>query len=168
MTRWPTDSHRTRGEPGRMKRLKLTSLVLLALAVLAFPAASTAGEKTAVGPNFNMFGQQTDLAAGTAFHILLGWEGLSPDLDAIGHFSWTLDVDGTPRAADFHFFGPSPIQDDALARAWYFNFPNGMSAGTHTFVAHGFAPCYSAVSSFVYTGTCSNPNAVVESATFTM
>ena len=45
-----------------MKRLKLTSLVLLALAVLAFPAASTAGEKTAVGPNFNMFGQQTELA----------------------------------------------------------------------------------------------------------
>jgi len=65
-------------------------------------------------------------------------------------------------------FGPSPIQNDALARAWYFNFPHGMSAGAHTFVAHGFTPCYFAVSSFGYPGPCSNPNAVVEAATFTM
>jgi len=148
-----------------MKRLKLASLLLLAFAVLALPTASTAGDKTAVGPNFNMFGQQTELAAGTAFHILLGWEGLSPDLDAIGHFSWSLDVDGTPRAADFHVFGPSPIYEGTLVRAWFWNFPDGLSAGIHTFVAHGFVPCYVAVSSFGYPGPCSNPNAAVEVAT---
>ena len=48
------------------------------------------------------------------------------------------------------------------------NFPAGMSAGTHTFVAHGFTPCSFAVSTFGYPGPCTNPNAVVEAVTLSM
>jgi hypothetical protein len=78
--------------------------------------------------------------AGAPFHYLLGWE-LPPGTDAVGKFSWALDVDGTPRAADFTFHGPSSVYANGVARAWYFNFPGGMNAGTHTFTAHGFTPC---------------------------
>ena len=140
---------------------KWPRVVILALAGAGLARTAAAGDRTAVGPNLNILGHQTELTAGTAFHILLGWDPLPTTLDAIGKCSWSLDVDGTPPEADFHVFGPSPIQDDALERAWFFNFPDGPSAGTHTFVTHGFAPCYAT------SGPCSQSNAVVEAFTIT-
>jgi hypothetical protein len=152
-----------------MKRLVITFLSILVLGVVALPGPAAAKQITTVGPAFNIFtGHPSEFQAGAPFHFLLGWDPILTTLHAIGKFSWSLDVDGTPRAADFHFFGPSPLQADALARAWFFNFPDGMSAGSHTFVAHGFTPCYFAVSSLGYPGPCSNPNAAVEAATFSM
>jgi hypothetical protein len=152
-----------------MKRLVITFLSMFALAVVALPGPATAHRITTVGPAFNIFtGHPSEFPAGAPFHFLLGWDPIPTTTHAIGKFSWSLDVDGTPRAADFHFFGPSPIQDDALARAWIFNFSDGISAGTHTFVAHGFTPCDFAVASFGYANPCSNPNAVVEAVTLTM
>src|SRR5437764_1193543 len=150
-----------------MKKLVIALLATLALAVVvALPASATSKEPT--GTAFHMLqGTPTTFTVGAAFYIGNCWL-VDPTADAQGNYTIALDVDGTPRTADFHFFGPSPIQDDALARAWYFNFRDGMSAGTHTFVAHGFTACYFAVSSLGYTGTCRNPNAVVEAATFTM
>src|SRR5207248_8845575 len=144
-----------------MKRLVITFILLLALAVVVLPGPAAAHQITTVGPSFNIFtGHPSEFQAGAPFHFLLGWDPLPTATDAIGKFSWSLDVDGTPRAAAFHFFGPSPIQDDALARAWYFNFPAGMSAGTHTFVAHGFTPCSFPVSTFGHPSPRTNPTAV--------
>jgi hypothetical protein len=151
-----------------MKKLGVTFLTVLALAFGALPGVATARQITTVGPAFNIFtGHPTTFVAGAPFHYLLGWE-LPPGTDAVGKFSWSLDVDGTPRAADFTFHGPSSVYANGVARAWDFNFPGGMNAGTHTFTAHGFTPCYIAVSSFGYTGTCSTPNEVVEAVTLSM
>ena len=144
-----------------MKRLAFLTLFVLTVVGAGLAGTGAAGDRTAVGPSFNIFGHQTELAAGTPFHILLGWDPLPTTLEALGHYSWSLDVDGVPREADFHVFGPSPLPDEAIERAWVFNFATGLPAGTHTFVAHGFVPCYAT------SEACRTPNEVVESFTIT-
>jgi hypothetical protein len=150
-----------------MKKRAAMLVLTVVLSVVTLASTAQAQQITTTGPAFNIFtGNPTTFAAGAPFHFLLGWEQLSTD--AIGKFSWSLDVDGTPRAPDFHQFGPSPVDPNTQVRAWFWNFPDGMPAGTHTFTAHGFTPCYLAVASFGYTGTCSNPNEVVEATTLSM
>ena len=77
-----------------MNRFGVALVSVLALAFVALPGVAAAEQVTTTGPAFNIFtGHPTDFAAGSPFHFLLGWEQLSTD--AIGKFSWTLDVDGT-------------------------------------------------------------------------
>jgi hypothetical protein len=153
-----------------MKRLSIALAAIFVVALIALPGAGMAQQVTTTGPAFNIFtGHPTDYAAGASFHFLLGWDRIPPETtDAIGKFSWSLDVDGVQRGPDFHVYGPSPLDPATLARAWVWNFPNGLPAGVHTFVARGFTPCYFAVASLGYAGTCSNPNDVVEAAMFSM
>jgi hypothetical protein len=146
-----------------MKRLVITFLSMLALAVVALPAAATSKEP--LGPAFSLLtGHPTTFAAATPFHIANCWN-IASTSDAIGKFSISLDVDATPRAEDFTEFSVRSGDPDILNRCWVWNFPDGVSTGTHTFVEHWFAPCYVAVSQFGYPGACSNPNAVVEALT---
>jgi hypothetical protein len=146
-----------------MRKHGLLLVFTLVLAVAALPSAASAHQITTTGPPFNIFsGHPTQFLAGSPFHFLLGWDPLSLPRDAIGHYSVTLDVDGVQRAPSEHFFGPSPISDGAQARIWIWNFPSGLRAGTHTFVAHFLAPCYATG------GPCATPNEVVEVSTRSM
>ncbi len=143
-----------------MKRLGITFLLMLALAVVALPAAATSKEP--IGQAFSLLaGRPTTFAAGAPFHIANCWN-LPSTADAIGKFSIALDVDTTPRAEDFRVFSVTSGDPDILKRCWVWNFPDGMSTGTHTFVEHWLEPCYATA------GPCSNPNAVVEAFTLSL
>ena len=136
-----------------MKSLVLIFGAVLAIGVAPLPAAATTNEP--VGPPINILvGVPTTFPAATPFHIMHGW-GLDPSTDAVGKFSFALEVDGTDRPEDFVLRSVITGSPDLLARTWVFNFPYGMT-GTHTFVGHWLAPCY------VTAGPYSNPNAVVE------
>jgi hypothetical protein len=137
-----------------MKRLVITFVSMLALAVVGLAAAASPNKQT-VGPAFSILtGHPTTFEANSAFHIENCWN-LSTSADAIGKFSIVLDVDGMPRAEDFkEVLNPTP---DTTLRCWVWNFPSGMAAGIHTFVEHWFEPCSATTS-----GTCDTPNADVE------
>jgi hypothetical protein len=131
--------------------IALSSVLLLAIS--AAPAAGAVKQPT--GSRINLFLGNQSYAASTAFHIRDGW--LFPDpttVDAIGRYSFTLDVDGASRAADFRTSETLP--DGSLAKLWWFNFPSGMT-GAHTFVGHFLGPCGAAA-------PCNGqmPNTVVE------
>jgi hypothetical protein len=148
-----------------MKRLVITFLSLLALGAVAVPAAAT--PKEPIGPAFSLLsGQPTTFAAGAPFHIANCWVVQSTS-DAVGKFRIALDVDGTPQAEDFKLFSVTSGDPDLHFRCWVWNFPDGMSTGSHTFVEHWFVPCYAAAS-LGYTGPCSNPNALVEVTTLSL
>jgi len=137
-----------------MKKIALIfGAVVLAIGMAPLPAAATTDES--VGPPINILvGTPTTFPAGTPFHIKHGW-GLEPSSDAVGKYSFALEVDGAYGAEDFVLRSVITGNLDVLARTWVFNFPSGMT-GTHTFVGRWLAPCY------VTPGPCSNPNAAVE------
>jgi hypothetical protein len=146
-----------------MKKLVITLLATLALAVVvALPASATSKEPT--GTAFHMLqGTPTTFTAGAAFYIGNCWL-VESSADALGKYTIALDVDGTPRAESYTQF--STLVLDGVSynqRCWVWNFPDGMSAGTsHTFIEHWFAPCYATP------GPCSKPNALVERYTLSL
>ena len=112
----------------------LSSAFLVTLAV--GPVGATNQQPT--GNRINLFLGDQSYPASTPFHIKHGFL-LNPTTDdAIGRYTFTLEVDGAARAADFRTTGTLP--DGSVEKWWYFNFPNGMT-GTHTFIGHHFAPC---------------------------
>jgi hypothetical protein len=104
------------------------------LLMLIAPVAATARQPT--GDRLSLFLGDQSFPASTAFHIKHG-HGLDIGTPSLGLYSFTLDVDGSPRAFDFK---TTEIADGFVAKLWYFNFPAGMT-GTHTFVGHFLAPC---------------------------
>ena len=143
-----------------MQRLSVIAVLFtLAFAAVALPAGATSGEP--VGPSINvLLGYPTTFAADTPFNIQHGW-GLASNEDAVGKFSFALEVDGAYRKEDFVERTVTPGDPDLFSRIWAFNFPDGMS-GTHVFVGHWYAPCYATA------GPCSNPNEVVEADRHTL
>jgi hypothetical protein len=119
---------------GRLSIAILMSMALLLM--LVAPVAATVRQPT--GPRLNLFLGNQSYQASTAFHIRDGWLLDSTTIDAIGRYSFTLDVDGSPRASDFRT--SQEFADGFVAKTWYFNFPVGMT-GTHTFVGHFLGPC---------------------------
>ena len=146
-----------------MKKLVITLLATLALAVVvALPASATSKEPT--GTAFHMLqGTPTTFTAGAAFYIGNCWL-VDPSAGAQGKYTIALDVDGTPRGESYTQFSQVLDSNNMLKnqRCWVWNFPDGMSAGTHTFVEHWFEPCYATP------GPCSKPNAVVERYTLSL
>jgi hypothetical protein len=143
-----------------MKKLGIALLLmLLVTAVMALPAASSE-KKEPVGTRIDLFSPPITFAANTPFHIHHGWT-TTPTTEAVGKFSFALDLDGTRLTADFVL--KTPVSDpvpDSVERHWVFNFPAGLT-GTHVFTGHFFAPCY------VGPGPCDNPNEVIETGTVT-
>jgi hypothetical protein len=132
---------------------------MLALAISAMPAGATSKEP--VGDRINvLLGFPTTFAAEAPFNIRHGWQ-ISADNDAIGKFSFALDIDGTPRDFDFVLKTVTSGDPDVQDRFWVFNFPSGLSAGTHTFVGRWLAPCYTAIQ-LDFPGPCRSPNTVEE------
>jgi hypothetical protein len=147
-----------------MKKLVITLLATLALAcVVALPATAT--KPGPIGPKIQpLSGSPQTFPGGTAFHLENCWN-VSSDVAAIGKYSISLDVDGTPRAVDFTALGTNPDDPSKTQRCFGWNFPAGMSSNTtHTFTEHWFAPCYA----FSNTFTCANPNEVVEAFTLSL
>ena len=86
-----------------MKKLGIAFLLmLLVTAVMALPAA--AKPKEPVGTQISLFGAldgpPMTFAADTAFNIRHGW-AKNPTTEAVGHFSFALDLDGTRLTEDF-------------------------------------------------------------------
>ena len=121
-----------------MRRLSLGIVLSVGLLViLVAPVAATTKQPT--GNRINLFSGNGSYPASTAFHIRDGWLFQNPTaIEAIGKYTFTLDVDGPARAPDFRTTESFP--DGSVARLWWFNFPNGMT-GTHTFTGHFWGPC---------------------------
>jgi len=136
-------------------------LMLIAILVMAVPAAAKGNEP--VGDRISVFppGTPSEFPAGAPFHISQGWL-LDPSDGPPGSFDFELEVDGIPRDEDFALWAVdhswNPVR---LVRSWLHNFPDGMT-GTHTFTGHWFAPCQHAVDSLMFPGPCPKPNAKVE------
>lgn len=148
---------------------KVLALAAVALAVLvaAVPAAATQRERT--GARINIFTGPSTFAAGAPFHIAHGWF-IQPDFsdhDAVGKWSFALDVDGVRREVSFVervslTSDETGFPFDILSRFWVHNFPDGMPAGTNTFTGHWYGPCQSALESGFPVGPCEKVNEVVE------
>jgi hypothetical protein len=144
-----------------MKKLVLTLLATVALAcVVALPATAT--KPGPIGPKIQpLSGSPQTFPGGTAFHLENCWNP-SSDVAAIGKYTITLDVDGTPRALDFTQFTTDFVAN-ITQRCFGWNFPAGMSPNTtHTFTEHWFTPCY------VFSTTCAKKNEAVEVLTLTL
>jgi hypothetical protein len=139
-----------------MRRLSIPILLSAAFLVAAAVVPVAAVSKQPTGNRINLFaGDQQSYPASTAFHIRDGWLFLDPTtIDAIGKYTFTLDVDGTPRTPDFKTSETG--SDGSLLKLWWFNFPAGMT-GTHAFVGHFLGPCGSS-----YPCNGQPPNTVVE------
>jgi hypothetical protein len=138
-----------------MRRLSIPILLSAAFLVAAAVVPVGAASKQPTGNRINLFGGDQSYPASTAFHIRDGW--LFPDpttVDAVGKYTFTLDVDGTPRAPDFKT--SETLNDGSLFKLWWFNFPTGMT-GTHNFVGHFLGPCGGS-----YPCNGQPPNTVVE------
>ena len=145
-----------------MKKLGIALLLmLLVTAVMALPAA--AKEKEPLGTQISIFGPPDApplaFAANTPFNIRHGW-AIGPTTEAVGKFSFALDLDGTRLEEDFVLKTADAAIPDIVHRSWVFNFPVGLT-GTHVFTGHFFAPCYTGP------GPCEHPNEVIERATLT-
>jgi hypothetical protein len=138
-----------------MRRRSIPILLSAAFLVAAAVVPVAAASKQPTGNRINLFAGDQPYPASTAFHIRDGWLFLDPTtIDAIGKYTFTLDVDGTPRSADFKTSETG--SDGSLLKLWWFNFPAGMT-GTHTFVGHFLGPCGSS-----YPCNGQTPNTVVE------
>ena len=143
-----------------MKTLAMT-LALFAAAVAA-PAGATSKEP--IGARINpLVGQATTFTAGSPFNVSNCW-GLDPRLgdEPAGHFSIGLSVDGTLLEPSFTDFGSTESNLTLIRRCYVWNFPNGLSAGVHTFVQTWNVPCSTT------SQMCGNPNEGVASATYTL
>ena len=146
-------------------------LVVLGAAVAALVAAaaapSAAPHKQRVGQRINvLLGSPAQFPAGEPFHVAHGWGGIasgSSDYDAVGKYTFVLEIDGVVRKADFVDRSVTPSSGgsaDLHGLGVVHNFPDGL-AGTHTFVGRWYGPCQSLVDSGLQ-ATCANPTEVVE------
>jgi hypothetical protein len=138
---------------------KLALIVALVLATIVAPAGATTKEP--IGPTISpLTGHPTTFAADSPFHVANCWN-LAPDTQAIGHWSISLSVDGATVEPSFTEFGSTDASDN-VRRCYVWNFADGLSAGTHTFVQTWYAPCYAT------TQTCDKENEVVTHTTYTL
>jgi hypothetical protein len=144
-----------------MRRLSIPILLSAAFLVAAAVVPVAAASKQPTGNRINLFAGDQSYPASTAFHIRDGWLFLDPTtIDAVGKYTFTLDVDGTPRSPDFKTSETG--SDGSLLKLWWFNFPAGMT-GSHTFVGHFLGPCGSS-----YPCNGKPPNSVVEQQRLTV
>ena len=142
------------------RRLLLLSVLALAgMLVLAISAAAV--PETPIGARINvLLGTPTTFPANQPFHVAHGWITTDPASTppaALGLYSVTLELDGEPMAVSVveRFVD----EDGTLQRRWVFNFPVGLSAGTHVFTVRWWGPCQGLVDSgYDPGGPCAKPN----------
>jgi len=142
--------------------MKKSMVVLLILMMLAITTPVSAGNRTPVGEAINLYtGYPTSFQAGTAFHIMHGWV-MGPKDKWKGVYDFKLEVDGVYQRVDFLMKSPWDQDPTKEAWAWVYNFPNGMSAGSHTFIGHWFAPCQALLDDGIYPGPCPKHSEPIE------
>lgn len=149
-----------------MKKLAPFISLLLVVSLLAVTSPAAANHNEPIGEKIRVRNETIKFQYNTPFYIAHGWVQPSTD-EAIGVFSFELDVDGSPQPLSFRQFYVTSGDPDLLWRVFVYNFPVGMQ-GTHAFTGHWFAPCQYAVDWLGYPGTCATPNASVETATRTL
>jgi len=147
----------------------LLLLSVLALAgMLVFAISAAAVPKEPIGPRIDVFlGTPTTFPANQPFHVRHGWLLPLPPLDepqlnhfqAVGKNGFRLELDGQTVEPDF--IDRYVSDDDVLRQTWVHNFPNGLSAGTHTFRGYFTAACEGLVTAGYLPGPCTQQNEIM-------
>jgi hypothetical protein len=143
--------------------MKKKILIILLICLFVFAVPAVAKEKEPVGERINILsGTPTEFPADTPFHIWHGWFEWPPYEAPIGLWDFDLEVDGVYRKEDYidRFAIPYHGLQPDLFQLYYYNFPEGLPAGEHTFVGRWFVPCMVAVE-WGYP-PCSIPSELVE------
>lgn len=149
-----------------LRRLLLSVVALAALLVFAFPAAAV--PKVPIGPRIDVFlGTPTTFPANQPFHVRHSWFSMLPPTDepglnhfqAIGKYGFRLELDGETVEPDYIHRFVSDV--DVLTQTWVHNFPNGLSAGTHTFRGFFTGPCQRLVDVGYIPGPCAQQNEIM-------
>ena len=129
-------------------------MVVFFVLALATPA-NAARELPTVGDRIILpYGDQS-FTAGEPFHIMHGWMVGPGELQAIGVFDFSLEIDGAV-VDGLRYVIPDRTEDPGNVGR-IFNFPEGMS-GVHTFTGRWYMPCQ-----YVYPEIdCPEPNKQVE------
>ena len=148
--------------------MKKTVVILLVLILFVGVTPVAAAQNVRVGDEINIFYQTpTIFQEGEPFHIEHGWLwrfGFDYML-GIGLHNFELDVDGNPIDNDFvehAVVKGDPDFGDYLGFHWVYNFPDGMTAGIHTFTGHWSCPCKAAVEYGYFKGPCAKPDEIFE------
>jgi hypothetical protein len=148
-------------------------LATVAALVTVGAASGAAQSKERVGERINVhLGSPAQFPAGDPFHIAHGWGGIATglsDYEAVGKWTFVLEVDGVLRQPDFVDRTVTPGSGgapDLHGVAVVHNFPDGL-AGTHTFVGRWIGPCQSLLESGMV-AACEHATRVVEAFTRTL
>ena len=144
-----------------MKRSLVGVVALAALLVFTLPSAAVPRERT--GERINvLLGTPTTFPANQPFHVAHGWILLPHNEDSpqtIGKYAFGLEVDGQTVEPDY--VDRWVKESDHTLRQWVYNFPDGLSAGTHTFSGYFTGPCEGLVIAGYFTGPCPKQNEVL-------
>lgn len=150
----------------------------LAFVALALPGGSFAGPAPAqprapVGERIDVArGQPTTFLADTPFHVRHGWGtcvGSGEGMLANGRLKIELEVDGVQRSPSYVEVSMAPEEEtglpcDVVSRISTFNFPDGLSPGSHTLTAHWIGPCEPLIDGALTAAFCEHPADVVEAS----
>lgn len=148
-------------------RRRLVSGVVVLFAVLALAATALARPGFA-GDQINILaGNPTTYAADAPFHVLHGWGMKDPAEKGayVAGYGFQLEVDGLWMGRG-HVIVQRNNETKSLTRRYLYEFPDGLSAGDHTFVGHWYMPCQEAVDTGQWTGECAHKNTPVEVLTW--
>jgi len=151
------DIDQTLLERKKMKKILVPILFLFLILASVTPAA--ADQKIPVGTRINLHNPPATFTAGAPFYITHGFlfyvgQGSVSDQNMRGVYDFKLEVDGVYQKAAFVDRTLNTSNDPlTLNDLEVFNFPNGLTAGEHTFSGHWFAPCGK---------DCKNPTTPVE------
>jgi hypothetical protein len=145
-----------------MRRSLVGVVALAALLVFTLPAAAVPRART--GERINvLLGTPTTFPANQPFHVAHGWILLPRDNEnspqTIGEYAFRLEVDGQTVEPDFVDRWVEPAT--TLRSQWVHNFPDGLSAGTHTFSGYFTGPCEGLVNAGYNPGPCPKQNEVL-------
>jgi hypothetical protein len=127
---------RTRGRLPSWARLAVAAVTIALL--LASVTGAAAASRERVGDRISLLDPPATYPADTAFHIWHGFIFESRVDRGYGRYAFQLDVDGVATPADF--FDVDILDRGTVSKVWVFNFPDGLSAGTHTFTGHWVTP----------------------------
>lgn len=119
----------------RWARLSLAALTIVLL--LTSAGGAVAASKEPVGDRISLLDPPATYPSGTAFYVSHGFQFQDQDR-SYGRYEFLLDVDGVQRAANY--FDVGVFDRRTVYKVWVFNFPNGLSGGSHTFEGHWIVP----------------------------
>ncbi len=124
-----------------MKKIMLIAMVVLMLAVASPAYAYTSRPLPITGGLISLFVSPQTFQANTPFFIAGGWGGLDfSQTQAIGEYDFKLSIDGVPAGNGLRYISPNIDGTTGVAVRFY-DFPQGLPAGTYTFTGYYYEPC---------------------------